>query len=98
MAKQTISTGKTPAALGYSMPAEWEAHEATWLAWPHNPTDWPGKINPIRWVYGEMIRKIGPGETGRLLVDSKADEAVAGPAPARAGAGARPGGFIVQPH
>ncbi len=21
------------------MPAEWEKHEATWLGWPHNPTD-----------------------------------------------------------
>jgi hypothetical protein len=31
-----------PAALGYRMPAEWEPHEATWLAWPHERTDWPG--------------------------------------------------------
>lgn len=97
MAKQTISTGKTPAALGYSMPAEWEAHEATWLAWPHNPTDWPGKINPIRWVYGEMIRKIGPGEIVRLLVDSKADEAVARRTLTRAGADVSRVEFIVHP-
>ena len=34
---------QTPAALGFSMPAEWEPHEATWLGWPHNPTDWPGQ-------------------------------------------------------
>ena len=37
----------TPAALGFRMPAEWEKHEATWIAWPHNPTDWPGKLEPI---------------------------------------------------
>ena len=40
------------------MPAEWEPHEATWLGWPHNPTDWPDKLDTIRWVYGEMVRKI----------------------------------------
>jgi agmatine deiminase len=47
--------------MGFSMPAEWDLHEATWLAWPHNPTDWPGKLDTIRWVYGEIVRKISPG-------------------------------------
>ena len=55
-------SASTPAALGFAMPAEWEKHEATWLAWPHNPTDWPDKLDTIRWVYGEMTRKIMPGE------------------------------------
>ena len=40
------------------MPAEWERHEATWLAWPHENTDWPGKFAPIPWVYGEIIRHL----------------------------------------
>src|SRR5205085_7511017 len=39
----------TPAALGFRMPAEWEPHAATWLAWPHEPRDWPGKLAPIPW-------------------------------------------------
>jgi agmatine deiminase len=56
----------------FSMPAEWEPHEATWLGWPHNEEDWPGKIDTIRWVYGEMIRKIAAGEKVRLLVNDKA--------------------------
>jgi agmatine deiminase len=56
------------------MPAEWEPHEATWLAWPHNPTDWPGKLEAIEWVYGEMVRKVAPGEIVRLLVNSGAEE------------------------
>ena len=38
------------------MPAEWEPHEATWLAWPHEKSDWPGKFAPIPWVYGEIVR------------------------------------------
>lgn len=63
-----------PAALGFSMPAEWEPHKATWLAWPHNPTDWPDKLDTIRWVYTEMVRRIGAGEIVRMLVDSAAAE------------------------
>jgi agmatine deiminase len=65
----------TPEMLGFSMAAEWEPHAATWLAWPHNKTDWPGKIAPISWVYGEMIRKIAPGETVKLLIPSRKHEA-----------------------
>jgi agmatine deiminase len=70
MAESRTATGQTPRALGFSMPAEWERHEATWLAWPHNPTDWPGKVGAIRWVYTEMVRKIAPGELVRMLVNS----------------------------
>ena len=65
----------TPAALGFGMPAEWEPHQATWIAWPHNLTDWPGKFAPIHWVYGEMVRKIVPGEIVRIIVPSRAHEA-----------------------
>jgi len=65
---------ETPAELGYRMPAEWEPHEATWLAWPHNRDDWPGKFAPIPWVYGEIIRQIIEGERVRLIVSSKTME------------------------
>jgi len=65
---------KTPMALGFRMPAEWEPHEATWIAWPHNRTDWPGKLVTIHWVYGEIVRKITPGEIVRILVNSKTHE------------------------
>ena len=59
------------------MPAEWEPHAATWLAWPHHEADWPGKMEAIRWVYGEMVRKISPGETVRLLVRHPAEQQLA---------------------
>ncbi len=65
---------KTPAELGYRMPAEWTRHEATWLGWPHNRTDWPGKIEPIHWVYGEIVRRIAPGEKLRILVNDAAHQ------------------------
>ena len=65
----------TPASLGFRFPAEWEPHAATWIAWPHNASDWPGKFAPIRWVYGEIVRRIVPGEIVRILVNSAAHEA-----------------------
>src|SRR5579864_1238243 len=59
-----------PASLGYRMPAEWEPHAATWLAWPHYQSDWPGKFEPIAWVYGEIIRDLGKHERVELIVNS----------------------------
>lgn len=56
------------------MPAEWEAHEATWLVWPHRLSDWPGRFGPIPWVYGEIVRKAAAGENVRVLVQSRAHE------------------------
>jgi agmatine deiminase len=56
------------------MPAEWENHEATWIGWPHNKTDWPGKFAPIPWVHAEIVRKLSPGEVVRIIVGSKEHE------------------------
>ena len=59
---------------GLRMPAEWERHEATWIGWPHNTTDWPGKMAAIQWVYGEIVRHLAQSELVRILVNSKAHE------------------------
>ena len=61
------SSGET-ARTGLRMAAEWEPHEATWLAWPHEISDWPGKFAPIPWVYGEIVRHLSRTETVRILV------------------------------
>jgi agmatine deiminase len=61
---------RTPAESGFRMPAEWEPHEATWIAWPHEKADWPGKFAAIPWVYVEIVRLLALSETVRLLVDS----------------------------
>lgn len=53
------------------MPAEWEPHEATWIAWPHNREDWPGRFAPIPWVYGEIVRKLSRVEKVRILVEGR---------------------------
>jgi agmatine deiminase len=58
-----------PSQLGLRMPAEWEPHRATWLAWPHQRDDWPGKFTPIPWVYGEIVRHLHQSEEVRILVN-----------------------------
>jgi agmatine deiminase len=63
------SSDACPAALGYGMPAEWKPHAATWLAWPHNYGDWPGKFEPIPWVYTEIIRNLARHEPVELIVN-----------------------------
>jgi agmatine deiminase len=59
------------------MPAEWEPHEATWLAWPHERTDWPGKFAPIPWVYADIVRHLARVERVRILVQDRAEERAA---------------------
>jgi agmatine deiminase len=97
MGKKLFQENKTPAELGFSMPAEWEKHEATWLGWPHNATDWPGKLDTIRWVYGEIARKIAPGERVRLLVNGKTDEKLARNYLSRAGANLKQVEMVLHP-
>ena len=65
-----------PAGQGdVRMPAEWEPHEATWLAWPHLASDWPGKLDAIRWAFVEFARKLQEHETVRMLARNPAEKA-----------------------
>ena len=73
-----------PHELGYRMPAEWARHAATWIAWPRNRDDWPGKFAPIPWVYTEIVRVVSrvepvqivvPGRASRRRVQDQLDEA-----------------------
>src|SRR5437588_3743253 len=59
----------TPGPLGWRLPAEWEPHEATWIAWPHHRADWPGKFAAIPWVYTEIVRHLHRSERVRILVN-----------------------------
>jgi agmatine deiminase len=65
-----MKTPPIPKALGLRMPAEWEPHSATWLAWPHYRGDWPGKFEPIPWVYAEIIRNLAKHERVELIVNN----------------------------
>ena len=62
------------ATLHFRMPAEWEPHAATWLAWPHFHGDWPGKFEPIPWVYTEIIRNLARHGRVELIVKDAAAE------------------------
>jgi agmatine deiminase len=56
------------------MPAEWEPHAATWIAWPHNKSDWPGKFEPIAWVMAEIVRHLSHDERVNILVNDETAE------------------------
>jgi agmatine deiminase len=57
-------------ARGLRMPAEWEPHRATWIAWPHHEPDWPGKLAAIPWVYAEIARCLAEHEHVEILCHS----------------------------
>jgi agmatine deiminase len=65
---------KTPESLDFRMPAEWEPHETTWLGWPHEVTDWPGKFPTIPWAFAEIVRHLSHVEKVYLLVENPAAE------------------------
>ena len=77
MPKKSDKLSQPPAALGYRMPAEWEPHEATWIAWPHNRSDWPGKFESIPWIYAEIVRHLARVERVNILVDDEGAESKA---------------------
>jgi len=72
--KVAPSGQKTPAGLGFRMPAEWEPHAATWIAWPHQRADWPGKLATIPWVYAEIVRQLAESEPVHVLVNNATAE------------------------
>ena len=63
-------TTKAEGTPEWRMPAEWEKHEGTWLGWPHELTDWPGKFAPIPWAFAEMVRLLSEVERVFLLVEN----------------------------
>ena len=67
-----------PAGLGYRMPAEWEPHAATWLAWPHNEETWPGRLPQVQAIFLAMIEALHQEETVHLLVNDAASAARVG--------------------
>jgi agmatine deiminase len=62
----------TPAQLGYRLPAEWEPHAATWLAWPHKPETWPGNFEPIPAVWATLVRTLAEFEPVHICAGGEA--------------------------
>ncbi len=75
--KPLFDTTQSPKALGYTFPAEWETHEATWLSWPHKEASWPGKIERIYQPYCQFIKAVAQGEKVRINVNDEEMKAFA---------------------
>lgn len=61
-----------PSALGYSFPAEWAKHSATWLSWPHKEASWPGKLQDIYPIYAQFVKYVAMGERVCINVNDEA--------------------------
>jgi len=57
--------------MKFRLPAEWETHESTWIGWPYNKEDWPGKFQPIPYVFAEIVRKLTEGEQVNIIVQNE---------------------------
>ena len=71
---ETLNSADTGQSPRLRMPAEWEPHDATWLAWPHFRGDWPGKFEPVPWVFAEIIRHLARRERVELIINDVASE------------------------
>ena len=71
LAARNLEPAPAAGAPRYRWPAEWEPHEATWIAWPHHEPDWPGKLGPIPWVYAEIVRALHDRERVEILCHSE---------------------------
>ncbi len=61
-------------ALSYRFPAEWEKHKATWIAWPHEESDWPGKFELVDWIYADIVRVLSSSEEVRIVLAPSSDK------------------------
>jgi agmatine deiminase len=67
MPSENVNDRAGTAPSSWRMPAEWVRHEATWIGWPHHRPDWPGKFEPIPWVYAEIVRALHQHERVEIL-------------------------------
>jgi agmatine deiminase len=95
--KSKSKSGETPLEGGFRMPAEWEPHGATWLAWPHERTDWPGKFAPVPWVYADIVRILSRVERVRILVAGGKEKRLAQEALKKSGANLNAVDFYIVP-
>ncbi|MGH9480504.1 MAG: agmatine deiminase family protein [Terriglobales bacterium] len=89
--EEALDAARPPGRQGFRMPAEWEPHAATWLAWPHKEASWPGKLERIPPIFAEMVRRLAPAETVHINV---ADDAMAAAAEAALRTGGVPKAWL----
>lgn len=66
----------SPGRVGFRMPAEWELHRATWIVWPHNRSDWEGKLAAVHWAYVEIVKQLveAGGESVEIIIGGARQE------------------------
>ena len=57
--------------LGFVMPAEWQRHDAIWLAWPYDPDTFPDRVEQVEVTYVQIIKEIHESEHVNLFVTSE---------------------------
>ena len=68
---------RPPAQLGYYMPPEWYPHESTWLAWPGDPSNWPGRLVQVQQLFLRIMAHLASSERVDLLVnDAEAADSI----------------------
>ncbi len=74
-ARSPLPASRSP----FRMPAEWEAHRATWLSWPHKDASWPGGFEPIPGIFAEIVRYLVPHEEVHINVgDAELEDSARG--------------------
>jgi agmatine deiminase len=68
MSSTKTDAEKTPRELGFCMPAEWAKHEATWLAWPHDPTTFTSGVEKVEGTFIQIISLLHKDEYVNLFV------------------------------
>jgi agmatine deiminase len=58
----------TPAADGYRMPGEFEAHAGCWVAWPERPDNWRLGAKPAQRAYAAVAEAIADSEPVTVAV------------------------------
>jgi agmatine deiminase len=95
--KSRRAENSTNTLTGFRMPAEWEDHVSTWIAWPHKASDWPGKLATIPWVYAEIVRHLHIHERVNIVVTDRSKESAAKKALQKAGVDLAQIGFHLWP-
>lgn len=57
------------------LPAEWEPHAATWIAWPHNADDWQGQLESVKVSYHCLIDELSKSEKVEVLCEEESIKA-----------------------
>jgi agmatine deiminase len=72
MPKNLKALAGTPLSHGFTFPAEWERHSATWFSWPRpEGISFPSKYHTVPGSLASIIREIAPREIVHINVPNE---------------------------